>query len=163
MQHLLMDEYFWLTLSFLLFGGIVIRFGLPVFNGMLDSRILEIRNNLETAERLRIEAQEMLAQYQRKQRDAVKESEKIISDAKASAKKFQENVESEMAESMKRRELQLQERLKRMEQAAVQKIQSYAAELAISAATQIAIEKLDQKADAKLIDQSIANIENSLH
>lgn len=163
MQHLLMDEYFWLTLSFLLFGGIVIRFGLPVFNGMLDSRILEIRNNLETAERLRIEAQEMLAQYQRKQRDAVKESEKIISDAKASAKKFQENVESEMAESMKRREIQLQERLKRMEQAAVQKIQSYAAELAISAATQIAIEKLDQKADAKLIDQSIANIENSLH
>lgn len=163
MQHILMDEYFWLTLSFLLFGGIVIKFGLPVFNAMLDKRIQEIKSNLETAERLRVEAQEMLAQYQRKQRDAVKESEKIIADAKISAKKFQENVESEMAESMKRREIQLQERLQRMEQAAVQRIQSYAAELAISAATQIAIEKLDKKADSKLIDQSIANIENSLH
>jgi F-type H+-transporting ATPase subunit b len=163
MQQFLMDEYFWLTLSFILFVGLLYKFAIPAINLLLDNRIEEIKKNIKTSESLRTEAQEMLAQYQRKQKDAVKESEKIIADAKLSAKKFQEKVESEMDEAMARRENQLEERLARMEQNAIQHIQKHAAQIAMAATAQIIAEKLDKTIDARLVEQSIANLDGNIH
>ena len=161
--HLLQDGYTWYTFSFLIFVGLIVKFGVPVINKGLDSRIEQIKKDLAESESLRVEAQEMLAQYQRKHRDAVKESEKIIATARENAEKFKANAEAELNEIINRREQQLVERLNRMEQNAVNEIQAYAADLAINAATQIIIEKLDKKTNAKLVDQSIENVQSNIH
>ena len=163
MQQILLDEYFWLCISFLIFAGILWRFGMPAINAALDKRIAEIKEDLETAESLRVEAQEMLAQYQRKQKEALKDAEKIIANAKISAKQFQEKIEAEATENMVRKEQQLQERLKRMEENALQDIQSRAAQIAIAAVERIIAEKLDKKAHTKLVEQSIADIKVNIH
>lgn len=162
-MELLLDTHVWYALSFIIFAAIVWQFGKPAFLGMLDKRILEIKKEIETAENLRVEAQEMLAQYQRRQRDAAGEADKIITNAKKSAKQFQKKAEADLAESMKRRENQLTERLVRMEQNAMQEIQAYAAEIAMRAATDIIIDKLDKKTNEKLVEQSIENIEKHIH
>ena len=160
---LLQDSYTWYTFSFLIFVFVIGKFGLPALNTLLDSRIAEIKKDLEEAESLRVEAQEMLAQYQRKHRDAMQESEKIIGVARENARQFKEKAENELNGIMKRREAQLEDRLKRMEQNAIHEIQSYAADLAMNAATQIVIDELDSKTNAKLVEQSIANVESHVH
>ncbi len=160
---LLLDGYMWYTLSFLIFCGIIFKFGVPALNAMLDSRIADIKKDLEESENLRIEAQEMLAQYQRKHRDTVQEAEKLLQTARENAEKFRENAQAELDEIVTRKEQQLEERLKRMEQNAINDIKAYAAELAMNAATQIVIDKLDKKTDNKLVDDAIANIENNIH
>ncbi len=159
----LQDSNIWYLFSFIIFVGIIIKFGLPAFNKLLDTRIEQIRKDLEEAENLRVEAQEMLAQYQRKHRDAVKESEKIISTAKENAKQFKEKAEAELEEIIKRRETQLEDRLERMKQNAINEIQAHAADLAVNATKQIIIDKLDKKANSRLVEQSIMNIENNIH
>ncbi len=159
----LQDSNIWYLFSFIIFVGIIIKFGLPAFNKLLDTRIEQIRKDLEEAENLRVEAQEMLAQYQRKHRDAVKESEKIISTAKENAKQFKEKAEAELEEIIKRREAQLEDRLERMKQNAINEIQAHAADLAVNATKQIIIDKLDKKANSRLVEQSIMNIENNIH
>ncbi len=159
----LQDSNIWYLFSFIIFVGIIIKFGLPAFNKLLDTRIEQIRKDLEEAENLRVEAQEMLAQYQRKHRDAVKESEKIISTAKENAKQFKEKAEAELEEIIKRREAQLEDRLERMKQNAINEIQAHAADLAVNATKQIIIDKLDKKANSQLVEQSIMNIENNIH
>ena len=71
----------WVLISFLIFVAFAYRKGRDGLLGMIDARIADIKKEIETAESLRIEAQELMAQYQRKLRDAKKESEQIISTA----------------------------------------------------------------------------------
>ncbi len=157
------DSNLWYIFSFIIFSGIVWKFGIPVILAKLDERIVQIKADLEEAENLRVEAQEMLAQYQRKHRDAVQEAEAIVKKAKGNAKEYKIQAEAELNDIMTRREQQLTERLKRMEQNAINEIQAYAAELSMNAARQIVIEKLDNKTNAKLVDEAISNIESNIH
>jgi len=159
----LADEYFWYTVSFLMFAGALWKYALPVINQLLDARIAQIIKNLEEAENLRVEAQEMLAQYQRKHRDALQESQKIIDVARENAQQYKEKAQAELEATMEIREQQLITRLERMEQNAIGEIQTYAAELAMKAAKQIIEEKLDKKTNAKLVDEAIKSIEHNIH
>lgn len=163
MAELLQNSDIWYLFSFLIFLGIICKFGVPIIIKALDGRITQIKADLEEAENLRVEAQEMLAQYQRKHRDAVQESEKIIAQAKDSARNYKAQAEAELDELMQRREAQLAERLKRMEQNAMNEIQTYAAELSMNAARQIIVENLDKKTNTKLVDEAITNIETNIH
>ncbi|MBI1301989.1 MAG: hypothetical protein GC137_10110 [Alphaproteobacteria bacterium] len=162
-HSILENPYMWYTLSFLILCFIIYKFGGPAINKYLDGRIEDIKRDLQEAESLRVEAQEMLAQYQRKHRDAVQESEKILQKAKENAEKFRKTAEAELEAVMKRREQQLEERLKRMEQNAIDDIKSYAAQLAMNAAEQIVIDQLDKKTNTKLVDHSIDALEKNLH
>ncbi len=163
MQDLLADEYFWYTIAFIMFMTVLWKYALPVINQQLDTRIAQIIKNLEEAENLRTEAQEMLAQYQRKHRDALQESQSIIETAKENARQYREKAQAELEAMMEIREKQLTSRLERMEQNAISEIQTYAAELAIKAARQIIEKNLDKKTNAKLIDAAIGNIAQNIH
>ncbi len=153
----------WVLLSFLIFAAIAYKFGRKAILAKLDGRIDEIRKEIETAESLRVEAQEMLAQYQRKQRDAIKDAEDIIRNAKVHADKIRKTAEAELEENMKRREQLLTERLKRMEEAAIHEIQAHAADLAISATAQVIASELDKQKNEKLVDESIKSLSNQLN
>lgn len=148
----------WVLISFVIFAIGFWKFGLKLLLGKLDSRIAEIRKEIETAESLRIEAQELLAQYQRKQRDAAREAETIIESAQKHAAEIQKQAESELNEMVARKESQLKDRLKRMEDVAIQDIKAYAAELSVKATAEIIAKQMDQATNDRLVDQSIKTI-----
>lgn len=161
-MEIFQDTAIWVLLSFFVFCGIMWRFAKDKFIALLDSRIEAIRKEIDAAEVLRVESQELLAQYQRKQRDAAKEAEQIIETAKQHAKEAKKLAEKELEASMARREQQLQERLTRMQEKAIQDIQAHAARLAVEATKEIIIEKLDEKNNAKLVEQSIKSVSDQL-
>ena len=152
----------WVLISFVIFAIGFWKFGLKLLLGKLDSRIAEIRKEIETAESLRVEAQELLAQYQRKQRDAAREAETIIASAEKHAAEIQRQAESELNEMVARKEAQLKDRLKRMEDVALQDIKAYAAELSVKATAEIIAKQIDQATNDRLIDQSIRSISAQL-
>lgn len=156
------DAHTWVLVSFLLFAFVAFRYGKKAFLSKLDTQIDTIRDDIKSAESLRIEAQELLAQYQRKQRDATKEAEEIIAGAKSAAAMIRTESEKELQALMARKEVQLGERLKRMEETAKAEIQTYAAELAIKATAEIIHSKLDQAANDRLIDASIQAVSTQL-
>lgn len=162
-MEILQDSNVWFTFSFIIFVVVFYKFAIPVVIKTLDARIEEIKKDLEESENLRIEAQEMLAQYQRKQRDALKESEKIIEKAKENAKNYKKNIEADLDAAMKRREQKLENRIERMKQDAIDEIQLYAAKLSMDAAQKIIIEELDSKTSKNLINKSIGNIGQNIH
>ncbi len=152
------DTGIWVAISFVLFAFIAYKLGAKSVVGKLDGRIDEVKLEIETAERLRVEAQELLAQYQRKQRDADEEAKGIIADAKEQAKAFKENAEADLAELMDRREVQLTSRIQRIEENAIADIRNQAAELAVAVTTEAIIQTLDDKEGAKLADASIVSV-----
>lgn len=161
-MELLNDASVWLLISFLIFMFILVKMGKSAFVAMLDNKIEGIREEIKTAENLRVEAQEMLAQYQRKHRDAVKEAETIIKDAEKRASEMTKQAEKELAEVTARREKQLKDRLERLEQSAITEIQTYAADLAIEATKEIIAEQLDKKSNQNLVDESIKTLSGNL-
>lgn len=163
MQEFLDDPNVWFTLSFVIFAGVIYKYGIPALNKMLDGRIAKIIEDLHEAENLRIEAQEMLAQYQRKHRDALDESKKILDTARENAEQYRVTVEAELEDTIARREQQLEDRMKRMEQNAITEIQGYAADLAMNAAKEIIAKKLDKSTNAKLVEEAIVNVERNIH
>ncbi len=161
-MEFLHDAQIWVTISFVVFSVLAFRYGRQAFLNILDGRIEEIRKEIETAESLRVEAQELLAQYQRKQRDSKKEAQAIVDSAKKHAEKIRKDAEDSLKELMNRREQQLQDRLHRMEEKTLQEIRTHAAQLAVQATREIIIEKMDDKTNSRLIDDSIKNVANSL-
>lgn len=153
----------WVLISFVIFAIGFWKFGLKLLLGKLDSRIEEIRKEIETAESLRVEAQELLAQYQRKQRDAAKEAEAIVATAQKHAAEIQKAAEVELNELIVRKEAQLKDRLQRMEDVALQDIKSYAAELAVKATAEIITKQMDEKTNARLVEQSIKTVAGHLN
>lgn len=93
---ILEDSQIWLLFSFLIFCFILVKYGKSAILNMLDSRIEGIRSELETSESLRVEAQELLAQYQRKQRDAEQEAEAIIAKAEQHALSIRKTAEKHL-------------------------------------------------------------------
>ena len=162
-MEILHDSSLWLLLSFLIFAGLIYKFGKNALLSMLDTRIESIREEIKTAENLRVEAQEMLAQYQRKQKDAAKDAEKIIANAKQQADDIQKQADKDLKETIARREKQLKERVERMKQNAKDEILEYASNLAIAATQEIIADNLDKKANDKLVDDAIKNVSKNIH
>lgn len=163
MEELLSDSHVWYAISFTMFAVFMWRYVFPVLIQFLDARIAQIIRDLEEAENLRIEAQEMLAQYQRKHQNALQESQKILEKARENVLQYKEKAQVELDAAMKRREEQMDERLERMEQNAIAEIQAHAADLAMNAAKQIIDKQLNKKINAKLVDSAIKNVVNNIH
>lgn len=163
MELLAHDTGLWVTISFLVFAFIAFKLGRKSVLGGLDSRIEEVKSEIENAERLRVEAQELLAQYQRKQRDAEKEAKEMVDRAKEQAKQLRKAAEAELAELMERREAQLAERLRRLEENAIAEIQNHAADLAVAATTEMIAQTLDEKTNSALNEESIKSLSKHLN
>lgn len=156
------DAHNWVFIATVVFGYLAFRLGAPRIAGILDARTTKIRHDLEEAERLRIEAQELLAQYQRKHRDAMKTAEEIVSHARESVKRIHEQAQKDMEETIQRREAQLLDKIARAEGSALDEIRNRTADLAMIAARKIVTENL--KGDGKeLIDQAIGKLPGQLN
>ena len=141
----------------------MLKVALPVVLEKLDGRITEIKSDIHTAESLRVEAQELLAQYERNQRDAAKEAEEIVAVAKQHAEKIKAEAEKNIQQTIDRREKQLEIRLGRMEKEAIQEIRDYAAQLAVQATKQIITEKLKKSDHDNLLKNSLSNVSSHLN
>ncbi len=160
LQH---NTTLWVAISFVIFCALCVKFAGKAITGALDKKIAEIKAEIDTAERLKAEAQALLSEFQQKQQDAEKAAAQIIEQAKASALAVQKSAEAELSESMERREAQLRERLKRIEEKAIADIQNHAADLAMQATREIVTKTLDEKASTKLVDQAIQSVAKYLN
>lgn len=163
MSELLHDTNFWVLLSFIIFVGVFLKYGKAKALASLDEKISSIKTELETAEKLRVDAQELLAEYQRKHMDAMSEAAQIISHARQQAESLKSKAESDLAETLKRREAQLDERLTRIEQNARQEIEAYTAKIAVNAAKNLLTEKIDAKSDKDIINNVLGNVSKTLN
>ncbi len=151
------DPHSWVLLSTIIFAVILYTKGKEPLLKILDTRTARIKTELEEAERLKNEAQQLLADYQKKHKDAVATAQKIIDNAQESVVLMQKEAEEKLAESLKRREAQLLERIARAETAAVQQLRHQAADIAANAAEKLLVEAMSKR-DSKLVDAAIEEL-----
>ncbi len=154
----------WVLVSFVLFLGLLVYYKIPnTLAKALDSRADRIRAELEEARRLREEAQQILADYQRRQRDAEKEAEDIIAVARREAEVYAEESRKALSESLQRRLKLAEEKIARAEDQAIQDIRSKAVDAAVAAAQLLIARDLKGKSAQSLVDKSIRDVSAKLN
>ena len=163
MMELIHDPEFWVAVAFVIVvvgGGYKLA---PMIAKALDDRAARIKGELDEAQRLREEAQQTLAEYQRKQRDALKEAEAIIAQAKSEAERLGRQAAADLEAAIERRTRQAEEKIAQEQQKALAEVRAAAVDIAIAAARQIIAQQLDAQAGGALIDQAIAALPHQLH
>lgn len=157
------EAHFWVNVAFLLVIGLAWRPVARAIAAALDARSAKIKGRIDEAHRLREEAQELLATYQRKQRDAMREAEEIIAHAKAEAERLAQQAARDLEVQMKRREQMALDRIAQAEAQALKEVQHTAVDIAIAAATNVIGDSLSAGQRGALVDQSIKGLQGKLH
>ena len=150
---MLHDAEFWVLLGFLFFLGLLLYVGAhKKIATSLDDRAARIRAELDDARRLREEAAQLLADYQRKRHEAEGEAAGIIEGAKAEAERLAAEAKAKVAEFVDRRTKMAETKIAQAEAQAAADVRAAAAEAAVAAAEKI----LAKEAKGKLADELIA-------
>lgn len=152
----------WVVVAFFLF---FILFGKKLWGaiaGMLDARAVTVKAELEEASRLRREAESMLRDAEKLRVDALADAKALIEGARAEAGRVTAAAAGEAEASASRREQMAIDRIAAAEKAAIDDVRLAAADVATTAARQVMAEGLTADADARLIDQAIAQLPTAL-
>ncbi|MGB8181781.1 MAG: F0F1 ATP synthase subunit B, partial [Stellaceae bacterium] len=163
LRELFGEAEFWVLIAFVISMTIVVWKARGAMLGMLDRRAEKIKAELDEARRLAEEAQKALAQHQLRQRDALKEAEAIIAQARAEAERAAQEGRKDLAAALERRKRLAAEKLALEEQKALNEVRAAAVDVAIAAVRRVLSEDLDTKRRAALVDQAIAALPETLH
>ncbi|MEO1040062.1 MAG: F0F1 ATP synthase subunit B [Pseudomonadota bacterium] len=164
MSYLLGDTTFWAFIGLIAFFGVLAYFGVHKTIGKaLDSRADTIRNELDEARRLREEAQELLANYERRQREAASEAEAIVKQAKLETERMREAAQEALTERLERRTAMAEQRIAQAEAQAAKDVRTMAAELAVQAAETLLKDKLSKTQRNALVKSDIASLGEKLN
>lgn len=159
-----MDATFWATVGLVIFLGIAVYFGVPGMLGRsLDARAERIKSELEEARRLREEAQQLLAEYQRKRKEAEREAGDIVAAAKREAEALVADARTKTEEYVARRTVMAEQKIAQAERDAVNEVRSRAVDIAIEAAGKLLAGKVDQKLGAELFKASLKDVRGKLN
>ncbi len=154
---------FWVALAFVLVVLLTFKKVASAVTSGLDARAAKIRTQIEEARKLREDAQALLADYQRKQRDAMAEAEKIISSAKAEAARLKVQAEKDLEHALARRKEQALERIAQSEAQALVQVRNTAVDVALAAAQSVITKTLDGSKRDALTEKAISDLAGKLH
>lgn len=161
---MLEDATFWALVALLIFLALMVYLKVPgIVTSALDKRADTIQKELDEARRLREEAQALLADYQRKGREAEGEAEEIIEQAKREAEALAAESGRRLEEYVANRTRQAEEKIARAEAQALQEVRALSADVAIAAAEKILAAKVKGATADALIMRSIGEVKSKLN
>jgi F-type H+-transporting ATPase subunit b len=126
----------------------------------MAERQARITNNLESAERDRLAAEQMKADYQNQMQQAKNDAQAIVD----KAMKLAEDTKTEIIASAREEHARLlaaaQEQIARERQQALEDIRSEVVVLSLAAATKLIGQSVDENVNAKLVDEFIRKLDD---
>ena len=159
-----LDAEFWVAVAFVVFlGGLIYLGAHEMLVKYIDQRRDRIKAELDEALRLKEEAQALLAQYQRKQREAEQEAAGIIAGANAEAERMTAEAKAKIEEFVVRRTRAAEAKIAQAEAQALADVRAAAAEAAVSAAEKILTQTVKGEVADRLIVKSIDDVKTKLN
>ena len=147
---------FWVAMAFVLVVAALARpIGRTVV-ALLKKRIARIIARIREASALQEDAQKLLADYEKKFLNAESEAAAILKKAEKEVDYFKTESLSKLEQDMRQKEKDAEDRLTSAKEKASQEIASLTSELTIKAVKKAVAKHLDNAAQSKLIDNSIA-------
>ncbi len=155
---------FVVTVSFLLFVGVLLYLGVPKMVGKkLDDRAADIRNEIDEARALQEEAKSVLVSFERKRKEVAEQSAAIVAQAKEESELAAKVAKEDLKAVIERRLKAAEDQIESARDAAVREVKVKAVNVAIAAASDVMAANMAAKDANGLIDAAIKDVGAKLH
>ena len=159
MSYLFSDPKFWLLISFIVFVILMIKPFKSMMIGGLDSKILEIKQNIDKSLESFTEAEEKLKDAEKRTLDLSNKVDEIISNARSQAESISKNIIDKTSQTVKSKEKNSIDRIKQIELSAIQSIKSQAS-IELNSIIRGYFSNLSEDNRAKILDKSVIDLKS---
>ena len=159
MSYLFSDPKFWLLISFIVFVILMIKPFKSMMIGGLDSKIEEIKQNIDKSLESFTEAEEKLKDAEKRTLDLSNKVDEIISNARSQAESISKNIIDKTSQTVKSKEKNSIDRIKQIELSAIQSIKSQAS-IELNAIIKNYFSNLSDENRTKILDNSVIELKS---
>ena len=153
---MILDATFWVTVSFLIFLGILIYFRIPQkVNEILEQNIINIKDQISEAEKLKEEAKNILIEHEKKISNSKNEVREMINKANEDVEKNVIKTNEEFHNLMENRKKNVEERIKQLKNQAEKDIKNASVKIALESVEKLFKNSIDKSKLDKIFNSSI--------
>tara|TARA_Y100000768_G_scaffold36351_1_gene23797 strand:- start:148 stop:645 length:498 start_codon:yes stop_codon:yes gene_type:complete len=153
---MIIDATFWVTISFFIFIGILIYFKIPQkVRSTLEQNILNIKNQIIEAEKLKEDAKNILTEHEKKISNSENEVKKMINKANEEAEKNVIKTNEEFHSLMENRKKNAEERIRQLKNQAVKDIKNASIKISIESVEKLIKNSIDKSKLDKIYDAGL--------
>jgi len=153
--------FVWSVITFLILVGLLYKFAFNPLMRLQKARQDEIHQAIHEAEKLRDEAQELLANYKQQLAEARQEAEAIVERARKAGEATKAEILEEARKQADAALAKARQQIERDTNQALQRIREEAADLTIAATAKVARSSLSLEDQLRLIQEAIDEIDLS--
>ena len=157
------DATFWVAISFFVFVGGLIYLKIPQkINGSLNNQIDSIRKELDEAEKLKVEAKNLLSDYEKKIDSSKKETKNILNKAKTDSEKNIIEKTKKFHQIIEERKKSTEQKISQMKESALKKIKNTSIKISIKVVEDLINKSIDKNKLEKIYLKSIEETKATL-
>ena len=150
------DATFWVTISFFIFIGILIYFKIPQkVKTILEQNILDIKNQISEAEKLKEDAKNILIDHEKKISNSKNEVKDMLDKANDEAEKNVIRINKDFHNLMENKKKNAEERIRQLKNQAEKDIKNASVKIAIESVEKLIKNSLDKSKLDKIYSSSI--------
>ncbi len=160
---MIIDATFWVAISFFIFLGALIYLKVPQkINNSLNDQIKEIKKELNEAEKLKVEAKNLLSDYENKIDKSKKEVQEIINLAKKDSEKTILERTEKFHQTMESKKKNTEQKILQMKENALKDIKNISVKVSVEAVEHLIKNSIDKNKLEKLYTKSLEQAKTSL-
>ena len=160
---MIIDATFWVAIAFFLFFAGLICLKIPQkINNTLSDEISKIKNELNEADKLKIEAKNLLSNYESKIDKSKKEVMEIINLAKKNSEKTILEKTEKFHQSIENKKKGIEQKIAQMRDGAIRDIKSISVNVSLQTVEHLVSNSVDKSKLEKLYTNSLEQAKTSL-
>jgi len=160
---MIIDSTFWVAVSFFIFVGGLVYLKVPQkVNNSISAQISKIKESLEEAEKLKVEAKNLLSDYENKIDKSKKEAQDIINIAKKDSEKNILDKTKKFHELLEERKKNAEQKIIQMKENALKDIKNISIKVSVEAVEHLIKNSIDKNKIEKIYSESLDQVKDSL-
>ena len=157
------DATFWVAVSFFIFFGVLIYLKVPQkINNTLSSKIDDIKKELDEAEKLKIEAKNLLSDYESKIDKSKKETRDILNLAKKQAERTILEKTEKFHVNMDNKKKMIEQKILQMRESALKDIKITSIMVSMETVENLIKNSIDKNKIEKIYEKSLEDAMTAL-
>tara|TARA_B100001179_G_C18232980_1_gene250794 strand:- start:27 stop:524 length:498 start_codon:yes stop_codon:yes gene_type:complete len=157
------DATFWVAISFFIFLGGLVYLKVPhKINNSLTNQINEMKKELNEAEKLKVEAKNLLSDYENKIDKSVEETKKIIDSAKKDSEKTILEKTKKFHQTIEDRKKNVEQKIAQMKENALKDIKNISIKISMESVEHLIKNSIDKKKLEKFYSKSLEQAKTAL-
>ena len=157
------DATFWVAVSFIIFFGVLVYFKVPQnVNKLLSKMILDIKNEIDESEKLRVESKNLLDNAQSRLNSVSVETKKILDQAKKDSDKLVVDMNEKFHKSAEIKKNLAKSKIAQMKEAAIKEIKDTSIRIAINSVKKIITTSVDKSKLDNLFEKNLEEAKSEL-